>query len=1159
MLSRSLNVLNPSPPAISLTPAASQGRSRSGTLPSYNSQNHNGYINSSPLVGGAIDLPTMDHISLGLSNNNNHNTTSNNTTAVDIPIPAQHTSSSGRRIRSGSLFLTSSIWNDDAINVSPNVMDNGSIHSASSGSFLSPRLSALQSINNNINNNNLNHSSHINNNNTNNSTNSTNNNNNSISSPMDYLSLNNNSSAANAPRNRSYTTTGAILNILNQNSYNGDAIGSGSRLFSTSFGLSNDMNAYLDSLMGSSNGGVSVSGVHDNGGVNSVAPGGLSTNGGVGTPSSLAAISSYMNSRNRAQTYSGTTPTLSEATLFEPQQQQQTQFNDYLKEGESTSTYPQYTSLNATYSQNSTEPPVLQDDFDITKLNIITNFENPNLGPTRFILFDNLPHFVDALKMWSILSNSLGTHRSVGSIRSVRMSTLNTSKIALIECASIEIAMGLKASFNHLELVPGVVIYIAFVKFEDQQQQQQQQQQQPQQQVQQLLQQTKVSSPEGSNGSVNGNGNGNGNANTNANGSQTLSTKRSETFQPPPTNLYAIQDSLLESIHKLNVNDKSAIDVKKIQSIVSKSINYPNENYQDNFGPLPDPIPLRQFDSPKLRDLRKLLELTEGGSPGPQTQEGGDDTDQQEPLSPLTQLELEELCLAMLDELPELCYDYLGNTIVQKIFTLVESPLIKLMMVKEITPYLTQLGIHKNGTWAIQKIINLCSRSDYQQQYLIGASLKPYAVKLFNDQFGNYVLQGCLKFGSPFNDFIFEAMLDNFLEISFGRFGARSIRTILETSTSKVDDGREIVTKEQVLLVAGLIIQFSNELAVNNNGSLLITWFLDTYRCSSTTGTDDRYKILTAKFLPHLDTLCCHKLANLNILKILNNRTDYQLKQLIMDEIFGKFNESDEELTPVPSKLLETILSENLENSAGPVFIYKILSNSTFLNNGDEAPGDVKNIKYQNFILLQIRRILLELNISNMQPYKKLMDEVGLSSTKLNRSNSLNGGRRNKRGGRNRGGQGQQNQQNHGQHQNQNQNHNHNHNHQQQQHQQQQQQQHQQPLLQGNSHYQGGANQHQVNPYAQMFNPQYNQQYLMLMAQQQMLQGQLPVGHQQLVPEQLFQLQDYYQQHQQQQQSQQDQAVMQQLEQLSLSSAALGYNSNPDTPTIASSQRPLFL
>lgn len=1071
--SRSLNILNPSPPAISLTPAVSQGRSRSGTLPSYSSigsipiGSNNTNFNHSPLLNGSaqdpLGLPTMDHISLGLSGSN----------AVDIPSSTTNCTAgntgganNSRRMRSGSLFSTSSIWNDDAITVSPGLLDNASVHSASSGSFLSPRLSAqpLQeplapgtAANAPV----LNTTSS-------NSTNGTG-------------SGSTNNSNGSAPRNRSYTTTG-ISNIL-------PGISDSSRL---NFGLSNDMNAYLDSLLNNNslNGFTMPTNLPINAGQHGV----------NGTSTSNISFG-FNNARTRSQTYSGTTPTLLEATLHEAQyypnqqqpQQQQTQQQQQHTHQPSQQNQQHNNDATPYMSLNSySDSPHLEDDYDITKVNITTNFENPSLGPTKYILFDNLPHYVDSLKMWSILSNSFGNHRSIGSVKSIKLSTLNTSKIALIECLSIEVAMGLKASFNHLELVPGVIIYVAFVKLEDHQQQQQallQVQQPDQKQQQPVAQAQNIPSPD----------------------------KEKRETKPPPTDLFAIEKTLTLFMERLAANDKK-VDMQKIHSIINKSMNFPNENYQDNFGPLPDPIPLRQFDSPKLRDLRKLLE--QDGSPGPNetAEEEKSDTE----FVPLSQLQLEELCLAMLDELPELCYDYIGNTIVQKLFTLVESPLIKLMMVKEITPYLTQLGIHKNGTWAIQKIINLCSKQDFQQQYLIGASLKPYSVKLFNDQFGNYVLQGCLKFGSPFNDFIFEVMLDNFLEISYGRFGARSIRTILE----HLEDDGSIVSKEQILLVAGLIVQYANELAVNNNGSLLITWFLDTYKSGE---HDDRYKILTDQFLPNLDTLCCHKLASLTILKLINNRFDLQLKQLIMDKIFGKFNEFDEEMTHVPSKLLETILSENADNSGGPVFIYKIISNANCLTVGGNDERDIKNIKYQNFVLLQIRRILLELNIYNMQPYKKLMDEVGLSSTKLNRSGSLNGGRRGKRSGRNKL------QQRHNANANANgnqQNLQSAHNIQQHQHQHQHQLQHQHQQQQNQNGYVGGG----------YYNPQYQQYMMMGQIQPQNIPQHIPQSFRLDFP--LLQ---------------QDQALMQQLEQLSLSSAKMGYNSNPDTPNLASSQKTLYM
>lgn len=1077
------NGTNPSspPPSISLTPSNSykntgQSRSRSGTLPS-------SFLSAGGAMGNAgslleendamtnstgslaksynsesLCLPTMDSISLAVSS-------SPNSQAVDIPNGGN---SNSRRMRSGSLFSTNSIWNDDTLSLhSPshtgtNMLDNFDLNSTApnandnngstngNNSFISPVLNAQKST--------VSHHNDTN-----------------PSSTPTSANNNVNMDTTNNQRYRSYTTTAAVPNVssssisLSSNSYSMDPMNS-NMMSNSPFtpNKTNDINALLDNLMINMN--------HPN----------------------------SNNTRHRSQTYSGTTPVLHESSIQLQLPHQQQHQEQLLAQNLFQQNPQQHT------NQVLGQKPLLQDDFVLSQLMITTSFENPKLGPTKNILFDNLPQFIDSVKLWSLLNNSLGNNRSLGSIKSVRISSTSTSKLALIECTSVDLAMTLKASFNHLELVPGVVLYVAFAKF-----------------------------VENSNGSATSNEA----SYTSGNPSSTTPLQSSslknggvrsvhETSKPSPTDLLSIQENLIAAINRLSSSSK-VVDLNKIVSIISKSISYPNENYQDNFGPLPDPIPLRQFDSPKLRELRKILENSEQlPSQASGANNASDSEDNEISNKVMSQLELEELCLAMLDELPELCYDYLGNTIVQKIFAVVESPLIKLMMVKEITPFLTQLSIHKNGTWAIQKIINLCNE-DYQQKYLIGASLKPYAVKLFNDQFGNYVLQGCLKFSSPFNDFMFETMLDNFLEISFGRFGARCIRTILETANES-----DVISNEQVILVAGLIVEFANELVVNNNGSLLITWFLDTFNgCGAS--KDNRFELLTEKFLPNLEKLCTHKLANLTILKILNNRSDLNLKQIIMDSIFGKFEESEDDFNRPPSKLLEFILSENQENSAGPLFVYKILSNPLMLTVNDENDSD-KNSKYQQFIIQQIRRILLEVNVTNFQAYKKLMDEVGLSTTRLNRSTSI-GSRRSKRGGR----------------ANSNSN--------------------KVPLAQSQV-----SQQHIINPMGYLVGqgvpvqnayaghhyalpPQISQHqqqhhqhqpqqqgYPMMMPPQMMMsmtnQPQTNIGQQQHAaqPQQLNQ------------QQQHDMAVMQQLEQLSLSSAALGYNSNPGTPGVSTGQRNLF-
>lgn len=45
---------------------------------------------------------------------------------------------------------------------------------------------------------------------------------------------------------------------------------------------------------------------------------------------------------------------------------------------------------------------------------------------------------------------------------------------------------------------------------------------------------------------------------------------------------------------------------------------------------------------------------------------------------------------------------------------------------------------------------------------------------------GNYVVQGTLRFGSPYSDFLFDGVVDRIWEIGSGRFGARSTRQTLE-------------------------------------------------------------------------------------------------------------------------------------------------------------------------------------------------------------------------------------------------------------------------------------------------------------------------------------------------------------------------------------------
>jgi protein JSN1 len=76
--------------------------------------------------------------------------------------------------------------------------------------------------------------------------------------------------------------------------------------------------------------------------------------------------------------------------------------------------------------------------------------------------------------------------------------------------------------------------------------------------------------------------------------------------------------------------------------------------------------------------------------------------------------------------------------VVQKLFERC-SHLPKFAMLERISPHLAMIGIHKNGTWAAQKIIE-CVQTP-EEIALVAQHLRAYTPPLLLDQFGNYVVQ----------------------------------------------------------------------------------------------------------------------------------------------------------------------------------------------------------------------------------------------------------------------------------------------------------------------------------------------------------------------------------------------------------------------------------
>jgi len=162
-------------------------------------------------------------------------------------------------------------------------------------------------------------------------------------------------------------------------------------------------------------------------------------------------------------------------------------------------------------------------------------------------------------------------------------------------------------------------------------------------------------------------------------------------------------------------------------------------------------------------------------------------------------------------------------------------------------------------------------------------------------------------------------------------------------------------TKNQQRMMAAAIALHSVQLATNANGALLLTWFLDT--CNF----PNRRTVLAPHLVPHLVHLCTHKVAYLTVLKVINQKNEPEARDTILKALF--FSPGDH--------VLEDILKDH---SCGATLIFKVLT----------TPFFEETMRAE--VVQNVRNVLLKLKAAPAQGYKRLMDEVGLSTR-----NGMNG------------------------------------------------------------------------------------------------------------------------------------------------------------------------
>ncbi|WVO15655.1 hypothetical protein L204_103315 [Cryptococcus depauperatus] len=321
---------------------------------------------------------------------------------------------------------------------------------------------------------------------------------------------------------------------------------------------------------------------------------------------------------------------------------------------------------------------------------------------------------------------------------------------------------------------------------------------------------------------------------------------------------------------------------------------------------------MRRFDTGKLKEIRKKLDSGQ-----------------------CRQDEIDEITQDLMEDCADLSSDFIGNTIIQKLFERTSTAL-RIAMLERIAPHLASIGIHKNGTWAAQKIIE-CSTTDEERAIVIH-NLQAYAPPLMCDSLGNYVCAGTLKFGEPYNRYVFDAMTDRMWDIAQNRFGARCMRTCLESPNTSLYQKKRIST--------GIILN-SIPLATNPNGALLLTWLVDS------SNLPGRYGLLSNRFVPHIAHLCTHKLASLTVLRIITQTSEPVASTNLINAIFTSTN--DQTLTEILS-----------DANNGNQVIGKIIAVNTI-------PDDQKKL-----VIEAVRRVLPNIKASGTPPYRGLLEAVGL-------------------------------------------------------------------------------------------------------------------------------------------------------------------------------------
>ncbi|KAL7203051.1 hypothetical protein ACSBR1_034488 [Camellia fascicularis] len=157
-----------------------------------------------------------------------------------------------------------------------------------------------------------------------------------------------------------------------------------------------------------------------------------------------------------------------------------------------------------------------------------------------------------------------------------------------------------------------------------------------------------------------------------------------------------------------------------------------------------------------------------------------------------TQEDIEKIFLEIIVHIVELMTDPFGNYLVQKLLGVCDEDQ-RTQILRAITRKsgdLVRISCDMHGTRAVQKVIETLKTPE--QFSMVVSSLKPGIVTLIKNMNGNHVAQRCLQYLMPeYSEFLFEAVISNFVELATDRHGCCVLQKCL--SHSDGDQRRRLI------------------------------------------------------------------------------------------------------------------------------------------------------------------------------------------------------------------------------------------------------------------------------------------------------------------------------------------------------------------------------